>query len=56
MPDPIIDELWQAKDAFAREHNYDIDALVAALREKSKSRQHKTVNLENEVKVQAERG
>ncbi len=31
MPDEIIKELWQIKDANAREHSYDIEALVAYL-------------------------
>jgi len=32
MADEIIRELWQIKDAMAREHGYDVDALVAHLR------------------------
>ena len=34
MSDEIIKELWQIKDNIAREHGYDIDALVAHLRTK----------------------
>ena len=32
MADEIINELWEIKDAIAREHRYDIDALVAYLK------------------------
>ena len=40
MPDELIEELWQIKDSIAREHGYDIDALVARLqmRERMESR------------------
>ena len=31
MADEIIEELWRIKDRMAREHGYDIDALVAHL-------------------------
>jgi hypothetical protein len=32
MTDEIIEELWQIKDSIAREHNYDVEKLVAHLR------------------------
>ncbi len=31
MSDEIIKELWKVKDDIAREHGYDVDALVAHL-------------------------
>jgi len=31
MADEIIEELWNTKDGIAREHDYDVDALVAHL-------------------------
>jgi len=31
MADEIIEELWSIKDGIAREHDYDVDALVAYL-------------------------
>ena len=31
MSDKIIEELWQIKDSIAREHRYDIEALVVHL-------------------------
>jgi hypothetical protein len=34
MADEIIQELWRVKDDIAREHEYDLDALVAYLRGK----------------------
>ena len=33
MADGIIEELWRIKDGIAREYRYDVDALVAHLRE-----------------------
>lgn len=33
MKDDILTEVWQNRDEFARRHNYDIDAMVATLRE-----------------------
>ena len=32
MADEIIRELWRIKDEIAKEHDYDLDALVAHLR------------------------
>ena len=31
MADEIIEELWNMKDRIAREHDYDVDAIVAHL-------------------------
>ena len=31
MSDEIIEELWLIKDSIAREHDYDIESLVAYL-------------------------
>jgi ribonuclease D len=33
MKNHILEELWHNRDEFAREHNYDINAIVATLRE-----------------------
>jgi len=35
MADEIIRELWRVKDEIARKFNYDLDALVAHLRNES---------------------
>lgn len=32
MADEIIEELWKVKDDIAREHDYDMETLVADLR------------------------
>ena len=32
----ILEEVWRHRDEFAREHNYDRDAMVAALQEMEK--------------------
>ena len=36
MSDQIIEELWQIKDSIAREHDYDIESLVAHLQTKQR--------------------
>ena len=45
MADAIIKELWAIKDAIAREHDYDVTALVAALRKRSEATGGQTVDL-----------
>ncbi|MGK3987866.1 hypothetical protein WMF37_30135 [Sorangium sp. So ce291] len=32
MPDPIVDEVRAIRDAIAKEHDYDIDAIFEAFR------------------------
>ena len=45
MPNKIITELWQIKDAIAREHNYDIRAFVAYLQSKKRHKGRQVVDL-----------
>jgi len=45
MPDEIIKELWQIKDDIAREHGYDIEALVAYLQAKPQREEQHVVDL-----------
>ncbi len=45
MPDQIIKELWQIKDSIAREHGYNIEALVAHLQTKERPEGHRVVDL-----------
>ena len=33
MKNEIMEEVWRNRDEFARQHNHDIDAMVAALRD-----------------------
>ena len=33
MADDILEEVWRNRDEFARRHNHDLGAMVAALRE-----------------------
>ncbi len=55
MADEIIQELWRIKDEIAREYDYDLDALVAHLRDKSRKSGHSTADL-GSARAQAERG
>ena len=45
MSDQIIEELWQIKDSIAREHDYDIESLVAHLQTKQRSASQQVVDL-----------
>ena len=45
MPDNIIKELWQIKDSIAREHGYNIEALVAHLQTKERPEGQRVVDL-----------
>ena len=45
MSDEIIEELWRIKDSIAREHGYDIEALVAYLQSKEKAEGRQIVDL-----------
>ncbi len=44
MPDPIVDEVRAIRDAIAKEHGYDIDAIFEAFRrmEETSGRPHVT--------------
>jgi hypothetical protein len=55
MADDIIKELWQIKDGIAREHGYDVDALVAHLRTRKREGDHQVVDL-GSMKNAAEQG
>ncbi len=55
MSDEIIEELWRIKDSIAREHGYDMEALVAYLQSKEKAAGRQVVDL-SAMKKTAERG
>ena len=50
MSDEIIKELWKVKDAIAREHGYDVDALVAYLRAKQGGDTPRVVDIQSRTK------
>ncbi len=33
MKNEILEEVWRNRDEFAKQHGYDLDAMVAALQE-----------------------
>jgi uncharacterized protein YebE (UPF0316 family) len=45
MADEIIKELWKIKDGIAHEYGYNVDVLVAHLKEQELSSGQKVVNL-----------
>ncbi len=53
MTDEIIQELWQAKDAIAAEHNHNVKSLVEHLRKEQKTSSVSVVNIHD--KRQAEK-
>ena len=40
----ILEEVWRNRDEFAKEHNYDLDAMVAALQKMEKHPLSKVVD------------
>ncbi len=47
MTDEIINELWEIKDAIAREHGYDLDALAAHLKTRTRPKGQRVVDLDS---------
>lgn len=45
MKNEILEELWQTKDAVAKEYGYDIDSLVKGLRKKEVSEKARVIDL-----------
>lgn len=43
--DPIVEEVRQARDAYAKQFGYDLDAIVRDLMEKQKKSGRKVVSL-----------
>ncbi|MFP4501355.1 MAG: hypothetical protein ACLFTT_10190 [Candidatus Hydrogenedentota bacterium] len=54
MSDPVIEELWNIKDAIAKAHNYDVDALLDHLEEQGKHRKNELVDLAARKKLSKE--
>ncbi|MEW6237102.1 MAG: hypothetical protein AB1656_17095 [Candidatus Omnitrophota bacterium] len=52
MPDEIMKELWKIKDDIAQEHGYDVDALIAHLRERRGADDRRVVDLSARKKSQ----
>jgi hypothetical protein len=44
MKNDIIKEVWHNRDQFAKEHNYDLNAMVATLQKMEKHPLSKTVD------------
>lgn len=51
MKNEILQEVWRNRDDFAKEHNYDINAIVAALQEMEKQSLTRTVDRRNQTSV-----
>ena len=44
MKNEILEEVWRNRDEFAKEHNYDIDAMVATLQEMEKQNPNQIID------------
>jgi len=51
MKNEILEEVWRNRDEFAREHNYDIDAMVTALQEMEKRSPIKSLTVAAKIPV-----
>ncbi|MBP7050801.1 MAG: hypothetical protein KBE65_07290 [Phycisphaerae bacterium] len=45
MKDPIVDEVRRARDAHAKQFNYDLDAICEDLQKREKASSQPTVSL-----------
>jgi hypothetical protein len=45
MKDPIVEEVRRAREAHAKQFNYDLDAICEDLRKREKASGHATVSL-----------
>lgn len=45
MKDPIVEEVRRAREAHAKQFNYDLDAICEDLRKREKASGHPTVSL-----------
>lgn len=45
MADEIIEELWEIKDSIARQHGYEVEALVAHLHARKRLEGQRVVDL-----------
>ena len=52
MKNEILQDVWRNRDEFAKEHNYDIDAMVATLQEMEKHPLTRTVDRRNQTSVE----
>jgi len=49
MVDEILEEVWRNRDDFARRHNYDLDAMVAEIKEMERQPWSPLINREKET-------
>ena len=52
MKNEILQEVWRNRDEFAKDHNYDIDAMVAALQEMEKHPLTRTVDRRSQTSAE----
>lgn len=55
MKNEILHEVWRNRDEFAKEHNYDIDAMVATLQEMEKQPFTQIVDRRNQTSIKPSR-
>ena len=52
MTDEVIQELWRVKDGIARDHGYDLDALIVHLRSREQNCGHRIIDRAKEIGVE----
>ena len=50
MKDEILEEVWRNRDEFARRHNYDLDAIIAELKEMERTPLNRLVDRRKALK------
>ncbi len=53
MKNEILEEVWRNRDEFAKEHNYDIDTMVAALQEMEKQPLTRTIDRRSQTSAES---
>ena len=48
--DEIISEVWRNRDAYAKQHNHNLDEIVADLRKREQANPERVVDLRHRTK------
>ena len=53
MKNEILQEVWRNRDEFAREHDYNIDAIIAALQKMEKQSVTQTIDRRDKTSTES---
>jgi len=51
IKDPILDEIWKFREAYAARFNYDLDAIFQDLKQKEKKKKKKFVSFASKTSL-----